>query len=108
QQYGGAATEGARHRDPLLLAARELRRIMFCPGGHPYLSQRFVYSFTPFLRGKSTIGQGQFDILPYRQVANEIKTLKNETNLAIAHTRPLGMVEMLDGLAAQLVTAGRR
>jgi len=45
----------------------------------------------------------QFDVLIDRQVANEVETLKDEPNLAIADACALGRFQARDGLVVQRI-----
>ena len=55
------------------------------------------------------VGQRQLDVFIYREIANQVETLEDESDLLIADARALGKVEVLDRLAIQRVAAiGRR
>ena len=78
---------------------------MFGPRSHADFRERLIHSLAPLRRCQSAIGQRQLDIFPNGEITNEIKTLEDEPDLAIAHPRAFGMIEMLDRFIAQQVTA---
>src|SRR4051812_2542817 len=49
-----------------------------------------------FGRFHAAVGEWQLHVLEHREVANQVEALKNETDLAIAHTRTLGGGEFSD------------
>src|SRR6185436_9820164 len=56
-------------------------------------------------RGQSAISEGQLDVFSHRKVTDQIETLEDETDLAIAHTGALSMVKLFNRFAAQLVAS---
>jgi hypothetical protein len=54
------------------------------------------------------VGQRQFNVFINRQVADQVETLKNETDLLIPYARPFREIEVLDRLSIQRVASGGR
>ena len=94
----GLAAHRPRHRHALLLAAGELRRANASPGAPcPRVRQRLVHPRPRARRGQPAIGQRQLDVLPDRQVADEIEALEDEADLAVAHPGALGWFNCATG-----------
>ena len=109
EQDGRLARERARHGDALLLTTGELARQMFGAMRHADAFERAVRKGLAFARGHPAIGQRQLDILENRQVADEIETLKNETDFAISDAGAFRKREVGDFAALECVAAiGRR
>jgi hypothetical protein len=68
-----------------------------------------MHHLLAFRSRDAAIGQRQFDVLVYRQVADQIKCLENEPDLAIPDAGPLAQFDALYGLAVELIApvAGR-
>src|SRR5258707_520607 len=107
QEDGRFTGEGARDSDALLLAAGELAREMFGAMGHADAFECFVDESFAFARRHPAIGQRQLDVLVDGQVADEIKALEDETNLAVPNARALGEGEVRDFAALERVAAVR-
>ena len=60
-------------------------------------------AITTFAGGHVAIGERQFDVLEYRQVSNQVESLKNETNLPIPNACPLDRCQSRDRLAVKVV-----
>ena len=73
-----------RHGNALLLTAGELRRIVFCPVRHPHLLQGFVDPLLALDAGHPTVCQRQFDVLVYGEIADQVESLEDETDLPVA------------------------
>ena len=108
QQDRRLPAQRARHGDALLLTARELRRIVPHAMRHADAFQRLHHPRLAIRRWHPLpIGQRQFDVLINRQIANQIETLEDETDLLIANARSFGEIQVLDRPAVQLVLARR-
>src|SRR5207302_11016818 len=108
EQNRRPAGESARDRDTLLLATRELARQMFCAMRHAHALQGFGHKRFAIAGARAPVGQRQFDVFENRQIADQIKALKDETDLAIPNARALCEGEIRDLMAFQRITAIRR
>src|SRR5262245_38362007 len=57
---------------------------------HPDTLQGGRYALLPLRRTHAAIGERQFDVLVYRQIANEVETLEDEPDLTITDPRAFG------------------
>ncbi len=73
-----------RHRDALLLAARELRRAVAGAVGDADLGQDRRHPRTPFRSGDIVIEQREFDVLEDAQFVDQVKALEDEADVALA------------------------
>src|ERR1700730_8201845 len=105
QQNRRPAGKRTRDCDALLLAARELAWQMFCPMRHAHALQSFGHKRFPVTRAHAAIGEWQFDILKNAEIADQIETLKNETDLAIADAGTLSEREIRDLITLQRIAA---
>src|SRR4029434_5755452 len=101
QQDQGIACNRSRHGDTLLLTAGQLTRKMLCAMGHAHAFERIHHSLLAFGGFDPSIGQWQLDILKYVEVANQVKTLKNKSDLAIPDAGALGQRHMRDRWSCQ-------
>src|SRR5881409_592270 len=108
EQNRRPASESARDRDTLLLATRELAGQMFCAMRHAHALQGFGHKRFAIAGARAPVGQRQFDVFENRQIADQIKALKDETDLAIPNARALCEREIRDLMAFQRITAIRR
>src|SRR5437868_5063981 len=79
----------ARDRDTLLLSTAELTRQVFGPMAHPDAFERLCHCALAIARAHPAISQRQLHIFINGEIANQIETLENETDLAVANTSPL-------------------
>ena len=77
---------------------------------HADALQRFHDTFFALRRRHSLpVGQRQFHVLVNREIANQIETLKYETNLAVANAGAGCKIQVFDRLVVQpVLPAGRR
>ena len=100
----GRPPKRAGDGDTLLLAAGELRRIVADAVRHPHAFERFHHPFLALRRRHSLpVGKRQLDVFVHRQIANQVETLEDETNLLIADARALGKVQVFDRLVVQAI-----
>ena len=93
------------HRHALLLAARQLRWVMIHPMRHADFFQsllRVLFSLRP---AQPAIGQGEFNVFINGEVADEIKALEDEADVAVANARPLGEIEVRHRVAVEGVAS---
>ena len=76
----------------------------------PDAFERFHDALLAVRRGHSlAVGERQFDVFVDRQIADQVETLKDESDFLVADARALGEIEVLDRLSVQRVAArGRR
>src|SRR5436305_6910440 len=79
----------ARDCDTLLLSTAELARQMFGPMAHPDAFERVCNCALAIARAHPAISQRQLHIFINGEISNQIETLENETDLAIANTGTL-------------------
>ena len=76
---------------------------------HAHALERIHRALLPLGRPRPAIGQRKLNVFEDRQIADEVETLKDETDLAVAYARPVGRGQLGDRLAVQDVLAvGRR
>src|SRR4029450_522671 len=90
EQNRRPASKSARDCHSLLLAARELAWQMFCTMPHADALKGFGHKGFALTARHSSIGERQFDVLKNGEVADQIKTLENKTDLAIANACAVG------------------
>src|SRR5579862_7774774 len=72
---------------------------------HAHSLEGFHHACLAFAgRHSLAIGQRQFDVFVYGEVADQVETLKNKTDLLIADAGALREVEILDRFAVEKVT----
>ena len=102
QQNRGLSAQRARHCHTLLLTAGELRRVMPDAMRHAHSFQRFHHArLAVGRRHPLPVGQRQLDVFVHRQIADQVETLKDESDLLVANARALGKIQVLDRLAVQ-------
>ncbi len=89
QQDRRITRQRPRHRNALLLTAGELRWIVLDAMRHADPLQRFMHFLLALRRSHAAIRQRQLHILIHIQIADQIESLEDEANLAIADARPL-------------------
>src|SRR5207248_2833816 len=89
QQNAGLTADRASDRDTLLLTTGKLTGEMLGTMAHADAFKRFGHPFLSIARIHAAISQGQLNVFINRQIANQIKTLKDETYFAIANARAL-------------------
>jgi hypothetical protein len=103
QQDERLAGDGARHRDALLLTARELAGEVLGPVRHADALERGFDALLALGGLHAAIGERQLDVLEDGEVANQVEALEDEPDLAVAHARPLGRRELGDRPVVQQV-----
>src|SRR5260370_2161465 len=93
------ANQRARHRDTLLLTARELRRVVAQPVRHSHAFQRVLYLLLPFRSACAAIRQRQLDVFIHRQVPDQVERLENKSELTVADSRAFPDQEIRHRLA---------
>src|SRR3954468_9384868 len=69
---------------------------------------RWLYPLVSFGSFHAAIGERQFDVLEHREVADKVEALENESDLAVAHSSPLGRGELGDrSVVQEVLTFGR-
>src|SRR5436309_2402539 len=89
EQNRGSTGKRARDRDTLLLPTAELARQMFGPMAHPDAFERLCNCALAITRAHPALSQRQLHTFINGEIANQIETLENETDLAIANTGAL-------------------
>ena len=110
QHHFGIVHQRARNRDPLLLAAGKLTRMMFFAPGKSNRRQNRVRFVAQLRVGQAmrAVKQWQLDILARRSARQQIETLKNETEFVIANICELIAIEHGNIGIIQNVTTGSR
>src|SRR5438046_826484 len=90
QENRGLAGERACDCYALLLAARELAWQMFRAMRHAHALQSSGDKRFAFACAHASISKRQLDVLEHCEIANQIKTLENKADLAIANARTVG------------------
>ena len=70
---------------------------------HAYLLQSLIDACVPFRRPRAAVGERQLDVLEHGQIADQVETLKDEADVAIAYACPVGEVQSLYGVAGELI-----
>ena len=105
QQQHRVRDDRARDRHALLLAARQLRRVVARPGAEPDQLQRGQRP-PPALRGPDPgVGQRQLDVAERGGARDEVERLEHEPDLAVADGRLPLLVEPPDVDAVEQVAA---
>ncbi len=81
---------------------------MFLPVRHADSLESLPHHSAPLRTRNVPVGERQFHVLEHREIANQVKCLKDETDLAVAYTCALRPVEIVDRPAIQLVPPIRR
>ena len=102
----GDPAKRARHGHALLLTAGELRRIVPQAMRHADALQRLQHAALALGDWHAVaIGQRQLDILIDREIADQVETLKDEADLAVADARAVAEIQVRHRLAVQVVVA---
>src|SRR6266446_8372652 len=80
---------------------------MFSSMRHPYFFERVKHSLLTLCSFRAPICQRQLNVFVNGQVADQIETLKDEADLAIAYTRAFGERQICHRFAVQPVLAFR-
>ena len=107
EQDRGIADERARHRDALLLAARELAGQVLRAVRHADALERLVTRFSRSAGRHAAVGERQLDVLVHGEIADQVEALEDEPDLAVADARALARRELCDRLAVEHVAARR-
>ena len=102
------ADDGARNRNPLLLAARELARHMFGAMGNSHAFHDVRDTLPAFLRRHLVIEQRQLDVLGHAELVDEIEALEDETDVLLAYDAALRLGVLRDILVKEEVVAVAR
>src|SRR5579872_504093 len=105
EKDGRRSGQSAGNGDALLLTSGELRGVVLGAVVHAYALKCVVHALFALGGGHPAIGERQFDVLINVQVADQVETLKNETDFAIANARPLADIEIGDRLVVENVFA---
>ncbi len=84
----------ARQRDPLLLAAGQLRRVVMRPSGEPDLLEQLLRSMSRVANAGNF--HGHRDVFVRGQRGNQMKELKDEPDLLAAETREAVFIQARD------------
>jgi hypothetical protein len=95
-----------RHRHPLLLSARELRRVVLRAVRHANSLERRLHPLLPLRRRHPPIGQRQLHVLVDREVADQVERLEDEADLTVPDPRPLRRAQVGHVLVVQIIRAG--
>ena len=104
-EYVAIAGPSGCGKSTLLLTAGQLARQMLGSMAHAYPLQRVEHPLLTLCRSHAPVGKGQFDVLVYRQIPNQVEALKDEADLAVSHARALRWLERRHGLLVQRVQA---
>ena len=91
----GIADDGARDGDALHLSARELSGLLLEHPPEPHADEGVLGKLTLLFARHTRDGQGEFDILKYGEMGDEIVALKDETHRVIAVGIPVARAEIL-------------
>src|SRR2546423_15207923 len=110
RRFGGEqdrrlARESARDRDTLLLTAGELTRKMLPAMAHADALQRFEHETLALARGHAAISERQLNVLVNGEIADQVKALENESDLAVADARPFREREVRHFRALERIAA---
>jgi len=108
QENHGIANERACHRDALLLPTGKLRGIVLSAMRHLDAFECVLDFFLALGRGHAAIREGEFDVFVDGEIADEIESLEDEADFAIANARAITELERGDGLAVERVVPFRR
>src|SRR5262245_59197423 len=72
---------------------------------HSYFFQGLVDTLAPLDSPHPSVGQRQFHIFIDAQVANQVETLKNETDPTVADARPFGGLEIFNRFFVESVAS---
>jgi hypothetical protein len=101
----GRAGERARDRDPLALAARELRRPVLEPRAEAELAERVGGARPRLDRGDAADAQRHGDVVERRELGQEMVELVDEAEMAIAPFALRGRVEGREVASAEVDVA---
>src|SRR5437588_2316829 len=101
------ARKSARDRDTLLLTTGELAGQMLRAMAHADALQRFEHKTFALTRGHAAVGQRQLDVFVNGQVADEVKALENESDLAVANARAFRERQVRDFRSLERIAAAR-
>ena len=108
EQHLRRRDDGARDRDALLLAARELARHVRFATGETDFVQRLARARVPLLGRHVPVDQRQLDVLERGGAAQQIEALEHEAQVVAAQQRALIGVHLADGDAEEAIRAGGR
>ena len=108
EQHVGVGDDGARDRDALLLAARQLGGRVARPIDQPDLIEGREGGGPPRAFVIAAIEQGQLDILECGGARQQVEPLEDEAQIAPSQQRALVAAEALDMMASEQEAAGGR
>src|SRR5205823_9942459 len=108
EQDRGMTSERTRNRDTLLLTTGKLTREMLRAMAHADTLERSNHMFLTLTRRHAAIGERELDVLVHREIADEVKALEDEADLAIADARTLREREVRDLRVLKGVAAAAR
>src|ERR1019366_2662590 len=103
-----ARHEGARDRDALALAARELVRVVVRAVGKTHVGERLLRALAPFLLRDPGVDERQLDLGEGARAGEEVERLEDETDLAVPDTGEIVVGHLLHGSSVQPVDTARR
>src|SRR5205085_853061 len=101
------ARKSTRDGDTLLLTTGELAGQMLGAMAHADALQRFEHKTFALARGHAAIRQRELDILVNSEVADQVKALENESDLAVANTRAFRERQVRDFRSLERIAAAR-
>src|SRR5207244_11642277 len=78
---------------------------MFCAMRHADALERFDHIFYALAYAEGAVGQRQFNVLVNGQITDQVETLKDESDLAIANTRAIRKRKISDLVAFERVAS---
>src|SRR5579875_493690 len=105
KQNGRLSDQRTRHGHTLLLTAGKLGRIMFHAVGHADAFKHLLHALLALRGSHAAVGERQLDVFKNREVANQIKRLKNKTNFTIADARAVRQRKICNRMIIERVIA---
>ena len=89
EQDQRVAHDGARYRNALLLAARELTRHVLGAVGHLHTLERRLHLLPALTRWDALVRERQLDVVVDAEIADQVEALEDEADLLAPHARSL-------------------
>ncbi len=105
QQQPRRPGERAGDGHALLLAARQLRRVVPAARRQSHPGQRVLDAAAPLGAVEAAVAQRNLDIVLHVQVRNQVERLKDEADLLVAQSRALIVIQAAHVGAVQLILA---
>src|SRR5690242_15757387 len=96
----------ARDTDELLLTTGQLRGKQVFLAYHLKAIERVANDRLPVFLADVAIRKRQLEVLEHRLIVEQVITLKNETDVAVAQCRALPRVELVDRHVVEVILAG--